>query len=109
MPSVLVAYHISRDDHRAQVAATLQVWGDRIQRSVFVCTLTVEDLADLTNRLRNIIDTRTDAVHIVPVCRTCWEAITTLGQATVEPERLYWAAFEIIPQAANRAEAGLGG
>ncbi|GLI00898.1 CRISPR-associated endonuclease Cas2 [Phytohabitans aurantiacus] len=93
MPTVLVCYDISRDDVRARVAATLQIWGDRIQRSVFLCTLEPADLADLTTRVAAIIDTRTDAVHIVPVCGTCWQGITVLGQATVDPDELYWAVL----------------
>src|SRR5581483_10587436 len=35
----MIAYDISEDNRRARVAATLQAYGDRIQRSVFVCTL----------------------------------------------------------------------
>lgn len=93
MPTVLVCYDISRDDDRARVAATLQVWGDRIQRSVFVCTLEPADLADLTTRVAAIIDTHTDAVHIVPACGACWDGITVLGQATVDPDELYWAVL----------------
>lgn len=93
VPTVLVAYDVSRDDRRARVAANLQVWGDRIQRSVFVCTLDVDDLTELVERIRGIIDDRTDAVHVVPLCGGCWEGMAVLGQATVEPDRLYWAVF----------------
>jgi CRISPR-associated protein Cas2 len=91
MPTVLVCYDISRDEHRARAAATLQMWGDRIQRSVFVCALEPDDLTELTNRIRAIVDTRTDAVHIVPLCGTCWTGIAMLGQATIDPNHLYWA------------------
>ena len=88
MPTVLICYDISRDDNRARVAATLQVWGDRIQRSVFVCTLEPADRTDRTDRVTAIIDTRTDAVHIVPLCGTCWDGINVLGQATIDPDQL---------------------
>jgi CRISPR-associated protein Cas2 len=93
VPTVLVCYDISRDDARARVAATLQVWGSRIQRSVFVCTLEASDLAELRERLRHIINDRTDAVHIVPLCGACWSGITVLGQATLDPDQLYWAVL----------------
>jgi CRISPR-associated protein Cas2 len=93
MPTVLVTYDISRDTNRARVAATLQTWGDRIQRSVFICTLDPADFTDLVERVRAIIDTRTDAVHIAPLCGTCWTGITVLGQATLSPDRLYWAVL----------------
>jgi CRISPR-associated protein Cas2 len=91
MPTVLICYDISRDDTRARAAANLQIWGDRIQRSVFVCTLEPKDLTELTDRLRAIIDPCTDAVHVVPMCGTCWTGITVLGQATIDPDQLYWA------------------
>ncbi|BCB74568.1 hypothetical protein GCM10022251_82200 [Phytohabitans flavus] len=84
MPTVLICYDISRDDSRASAAATLQNWGDRIQRSTFICTLEPADLTDLPTRVTGIIDTRTDAVHITPICGTCWNGITLLGQATAD-------------------------
>jgi len=93
MPTVLVCYDISQDNIRAQVAATLQTWGDRIQRSVFICTLDPNDLTQLTQRLRGLIDTRTDAVHVIPLCGSCWIGINVLGQATIDPDQLYWAAL----------------
>jgi CRISPR-associated protein Cas2 len=91
MPTVLVCYDITQDNIRARIAATLQTWGDRIQRSVFVITLSHDDLTELTGRLRNLIDTRTDAIHLVSLCSTCWTGIGALGQATVDPDQLYWA------------------
>ena len=93
MPTVLVCYDISRDDDRARVAATLQVWGNRIQRSVFVCNLEAADLADLQARVQSIINSRTDAVHVVPLCGACWAGITVLGQASIDPDELYWAVL----------------
>lgn len=91
MPTLLVCYDITQDNTRARVAATLQTWGERIQRSVFVITLDHDDLATLTQRLHALIDTRTDAVHLVPLCGTCWTGIKVLGQATVDVGQLYWA------------------
>ncbi len=50
--TVLVCYDISRDAAWARVAAYLQQWGDRIQRSVFVCALAPEDLDEMVSRSR---------------------------------------------------------
>jgi CRISPR-associated protein Cas2 len=93
MATVLACNDVSRDNTRARVAATLQVWGNRIQRNVYVITIDHDDLAELTQRLRELIDTRTDAVHLIPLCGTCWTGINVLGQATVDPARLYWAVL----------------
>ena len=92
--TTLICYDISRDSTRARVAAVLQSWGDRIQRSVFICTLDTEALTEVTTRVRAMINLDTDAVHVVPLCGTCWDQITVLGQATTEPERLYWAVMQ---------------
>lgn len=91
--TILVCYDISRDDKRAKVAAYLQQWGDRIQRSVFVCAIAPEHLDEVTARLLNMIDVRTDAVHLLPTCGTCWSRLTALGQADATPDRPYWLAL----------------
>jgi len=91
--TVLVAYDISRDKIRAQVAAYLQQWGDRIQRSVFICAIASADVPAVTERIASMINPDTDAVHLVPICGTCWPRTVVLGQADIEPDRPYWAAL----------------
>jgi CRISPR-associated protein Cas2 len=91
--TMLVCYDISDDRARARVAANLQQWGDRIQRSVFCCLLTPDDLAVLKSRLADIIDADHDSVYFVPACATCWSAVDVLGQATLDPPTLFWAAL----------------
>jgi CRISPR-associated endonuclease Cas2 len=58
----VIAYDISDDGRRARVAAVLQAHGDRVQRSVFVCTLE----ADI---LQVILFARTDHSGVVQPCR----------------------------------------
>ncbi len=91
--TTLICYDISEDTTRARVAATLQQVGDRIQRSVFVCVTEPDKLPEVETRLREIIDPDTDAVHIVPLCATCWDKVIVVGQATVQPDCLYWAVL----------------
>jgi CRISPR-associated protein Cas2 len=91
--TTLVCYDVSRDAARARLAAYLQHWGDRIQRSVFLCLLDPGDLPDFRARVEGMIDPATDAVHIVPMCVTCWSKITVIGQADLEPNRPYWIAL----------------
>ncbi|MGH3998886.1 MAG: CRISPR-associated endonuclease Cas2, partial [Pseudonocardiaceae bacterium] len=62
--TVLVCYDISRDAARARVAAYLQQWGDRIQRSVFVCVVAPDELTEMIGRVEEMIDPATDAVHL---------------------------------------------
>lgn len=91
--TVVIAYDISDDNRRARAAATIQVWGNRIQRSVYLATLDHAQLADLTARLAAIVDPDTDSVYAFRQCATCWDAVTVLGQATVDDEPRYWAVL----------------
>lgn len=91
--TVLVCYDISRDSARAKVAAYLQQWGDRIQRSVFVCAVSPDDLTEMISRVEQMIDPLTDAVHLLPTCAACWSRLVVRGQADATPDKPYWAAL----------------
>jgi CRISPR-associated protein Cas2 len=91
--TVLVAYDISADNARARVAAYLQQWGDRIQRSVFVCAIAPGDLDEVNARLATMIDPNTDAIHLLPACATCWSRLTVHGQVNRQPDIPYWAVL----------------
>ena len=89
----VIAYDISEGRRRAQVAATLQTYGDRIQRSVFVCTLEAPLLAEVRTRVSAMINPETDSIYIFRQCAACWEAVGIHGQATVDDQVLYWAVL----------------
>ena len=89
----VIAYDISEDSRRARVAALLQARGDRVQRSVFVCALEPETLRELCEHLNQIINPRTDSIHVFRQCSSCWDAVEVYGQATVADEPLYWAVL----------------
>ena len=91
--TVVVAYDISEDRRRARAAATLQQWGDRIQRSLFLCTIEPDTLTELRGHLTEIIDVDTDSVYMFRQCAACWETVEVIGQATVEDEPLYWSVL----------------
>lgn len=80
MRSFLVAYDISRDATRAQVAARLQVWGDRMQESVFLCRADDEARSALLEGLEGLIDVNTDALMALPLCEGCLSSLDTRGQ-----------------------------
>ena len=44
--------------------AYLQRWGDRIQRSVYICAVAPGELSELVGRVEQMIDPDTDAVHL---------------------------------------------
>lgn len=91
--TVVVAYDISDDQRRARVAATIQVWGNRIQRSVYLCTLDPAQLTDLSSRIAGIIDPDTDSVYAFRQCGACWDDVVVLGLATIDDDPYYWAVL----------------
>lgn len=89
----MIAYDISDDRRRARVSAILQAYGDRVQRSVFICTLEAGLLSEVRSRVSEIINPNTDSVYVFRQCSACWEAIGVHGQANVADEPLYWAVL----------------
>jgi CRISPR-associated protein Cas2 len=89
----VVAYDISDDRRRARLAAVLQAYGDRIQRSVFVCNAEPDRIAEIRSRIAGIIRPETDSVYVFRQCAACWDAVGIHGQAVVGGESLYWAVM----------------
>ena len=89
----VIAYDISDDHRRAHVAAVLQAYGDRIQRSVFLVSIDPHLLAEVRERISQIINPRTDSVYVFRQCAACWEALGIHGQAHAASRPLYWSAL----------------
>jgi CRISPR-associated protein Cas2 len=89
----IIAYDISDDRRRARVAAILQAYGDRIQRSVFVASIENDLLSEARQRIGEIINPDTDSVYVFRQCAACWDAVGIHGQATVADEPLCWTVF----------------
>jgi CRISPR-associated protein Cas2 len=89
----VIAYDISDDHRRARVAAVLQAYGDRIQRSVFLCTLEAPSLAEVRSRVAAIINPDIDSVYVFRQCAACWNEVGIHGQASATGEPLYWAVL----------------
>ncbi len=89
----VIAYDISDDRRRSQVAAVLQAYGDRVQRSVFVCSTEPELITEIRSRVAGIIKPETDSVYVFRQCAACWEVVGIHGQAMVTGDPLYWAVL----------------
>lgn len=89
----IIAYDISDDHRRARVAAILQAYGDRIQRSVFLTTVDTGLLTETRERISQIINSDTDSVYVFRQCADCWDALGIHGQATAAEKPLYWAVL----------------
>lgn len=65
----VIAYDISDDHRRARVAAILQSYGDRIQRSVFLATIDSGTVSEARRRIAEIINPRRGLGIRVPAVR----------------------------------------
>ena len=65
-------------------------WGDRIERSVFRCTLDSAALDELLQRIDATINHSSDSVHVFHQCRSCAPQARYVGQAAVPSPDPYW-------------------
>lgn len=91
--TVIAAYDVSEDGRRSRLAALLQSIGDRLQKSVFLLSLTAQDLTLLQQRAAALIDPETDSLYFMRQCADCWNDLECLGQAQPPKEVLYWTAL----------------
>lgn len=89
----LAAYDVSDDQRRARLAALLQAYGDRIQKSVFLLNVDAEELAKITEKAGAIIKAETDSLWVLRQCAGCWKVSLQLGQASRPERRLYFAVL----------------
>ncbi len=67
----VVAYDISDDYRRHQVAKFLEGWGKKEQKSVFECELSHEELRNVSARLKESLALSEDRCHIYRLCGEC--------------------------------------
>ncbi len=83
----VIAYDVVDDGRRDRVFKCLEGAGRRIQKSVFECDLTPQELARVRNRIKDLVDVKEDRCHFYPICAACYPARTVLGEE-IEPD---WA------------------
>ena len=89
----LAAYDVTEDQRRARLSALLQAYGDRIQYSVFLLSITPDELQTITTKAEGIIDEDTDSLWIVRQCAACWDDVVTVGQAHPPSRVLHYAVL----------------
>jgi len=88
---VVVAYDITDDGRRENVAMLLSGHGPRVQLSVFECEVRdAGELRDLRAELRRRIDTLEDQVRIYPTTTQTFAERYIIGARTVEERADYW-------------------
>ncbi len=91
--TMVAAYDVVEDASRIKLAALLQVYGDRIQKSVFLLSLDENELQELLAKIQDIIDPATDSVWFTRQCLDCWQKTISLGQNELTEPALYWAVW----------------
>lgn len=81
----VVAYDIVDDGRRNRVARFLEGWGRRVQKSLFECDLSAEELEEICSRLKELLAIPEDRCHIYRLCGECALRRIALG-SDLEPE-----------------------
>ncbi|MBX7224372.1 MAG: CRISPR-associated endonuclease Cas2 [Blastocatellia bacterium] len=68
---VLVVYDIANQRRLQKIAALLERYGLRIQRSVFECELNPPQIAQLCAEIKAVMNRKQDRVQLYPLCREC--------------------------------------
>ena len=91
--TIIAAYDVRENDRRARLAALLQAYGDRVQKSVFVLDVDDTELQHVTTKGAEIIDTDVDSFWLTPCCATCWDGVIRVGQVALPERVLFWAVL----------------
>ncbi|HET8546499.1 MAG TPA: CRISPR-associated endonuclease Cas2 [Bryobacteraceae bacterium] len=86
----VICYDVSDDARRERLASALLDFGPRIQESVFVATLDEELLERMLKRVRQVVDSSEDAVHVFAMCAACERRIEVIGRAAVPEDQPYY-------------------
>ncbi len=81
----VIAYDITDDRRRQRVAKFLEDWGRRVQKSVFECELSLEELRGVLDRLKELLALGEDRCHLYRLCGECVPKRLVLG-SDVEAE-----------------------
>lgn len=79
----IISYDIPNDKRRTKLARTLLDFGDRVQYSVFEAKLDRTLFDNLIKRMSSIIKESEDSVRIYPMCISCENRVSILGQGKV--------------------------
>lgn len=88
----VVAYDIPDDRRRGRVARELEMWGVRVQQSVFEVVAGTAAMDRMKERLKRLCLPEEDSLRLYPVCGDCSGRILRMGlrdaPAFASPETL---------------------
>lgn len=75
----VISYDIQDDKRRNKVHKTLKNFGQRIQYSVFECTLDKRQFLRLKDQLERLIDSKMDSLVFYLLCHSCLKRVERSG------------------------------
>ena len=80
----VVVYDITDNTQRSSLIKKLQYFGlKRIQKSVFIGYLKLNERLDLAEDLKTFLSKDTDSIIILPLCEICKNSILLEGDADI--------------------------
>ncbi len=85
------SYDVANAKRLRKTAKTLEHYGERIQKSLFLCAMSADQTHALTLKLKQIHEPTEDRIMLRPICNSCRQATKTQGMGG-HPERLqpFW-------------------
>ena len=87
---VVVCYDIGDDRRRAKASNILKGFGNRVQRSVFECDITLKHFQKLRQRLDKVLNDD-DGLRYYVLCSECVPKIEVVSGPPVAKAQLYFA------------------
>jgi len=76
---VVISYDIEDDKKRYKVSQVLENYGTRVQYSVFECIINEQQLKEIKEKTKNIVDKEKDSIRIYIICENCLKKIDIIG------------------------------
>ena len=74
-------YDISSDSARRKVSEACKNYGlYRVQKSVFLGTLNSNQADEVVEKSRELIDSKSDSLYVIPLCQEDFSKVQILGQ-----------------------------
>lgn len=80
---VIISYDIVDDKKRNKISKILENYGTRVQYSVFECIIDEEQLEEIKNITRDIIDEAEDSIRYYKLCESCLKKLEIAGSGEI--------------------------
>lgn len=86
---LLISYDITCNKARKKASDFLKNYGLRVQKSVFECRVNMRQYAEIKQKLKTLINQKTDGVCFYRFCQGCLGKVEIYGKPGVEEDDLF--------------------